>query len=262
MNPVTAPNGRRYLNVGAGRRLSPDWTNLDLARAPHVQRHDLRRPLPFADGTFDAVYSSHVLEHLERDHAPRVLAEMRRVLKPGGIVRVVVPDLERICRDYIERLDAAASPDAGDAERRRFDWIKLELLDQMVRSKSGGRMLQAVRAREVDADDVVARCGDELADAAAGSAPRPRLGPRTAASALVGRILPALRSPARTGELHRWMYDRVELAQLLREAGFSSPRVVDHEESAVPDWELFRLDSSERGPGPRKPDSLYMEAEA
>ncbi len=63
-------------------------------RAYRFVHHDLERPLPFADGTVDYVYSSHVIEHFHREDARRLLAEVRRILRPGGCVRICVPDLE------------------------------------------------------------------------------------------------------------------------------------------------------------------------
>jgi SAM-dependent methyltransferase len=55
--------------------------------------HDLAHSLPLKDGTADFIYSSHFLEHLFKPDAERLLKESYRVLKPGGIVRVCVPDL-------------------------------------------------------------------------------------------------------------------------------------------------------------------------
>jgi SAM-dependent methyltransferase len=55
--------------------------------------HDAAYGLPFADNAADFIYSSHFLEHLFKDEAQRVLRESLRVLKPGGTVRVCVPDL-------------------------------------------------------------------------------------------------------------------------------------------------------------------------
>lgn len=61
---------------------------------------DLARPLPFVSGSVEAIFSSHVLEHLFMDEVERLIHEMYRVLKPGGVCRVVVPDLEKIVALY------------------------------------------------------------------------------------------------------------------------------------------------------------------
>lgn len=67
-----------------------------------VVRLDLRRPLPFQDGSFDVVYSSHTLEHLYFEDAGRLLAECYRVLRPAGICRMVVPDLASMVGNYLQ----------------------------------------------------------------------------------------------------------------------------------------------------------------
>jgi SAM-dependent methyltransferase len=61
---------------------------------------DVSRPFRFGDGTFEAVYASHLLEHLDRDVAERCLHEVYRVLRPGGIVRIAVPDLDEVVAHY------------------------------------------------------------------------------------------------------------------------------------------------------------------
>lgn len=73
---------------------------LEVRFSPAVLVHDLRRPLPFDDGTVSAIYGSHVLEHLYHDDAMRLLRESYRVLQPGGVVRWVVPDLKAIVEEY------------------------------------------------------------------------------------------------------------------------------------------------------------------
>ena len=62
--------------------------------------HDLAKPLPWGDATFSAVYSSHTLEHLHLDTTRALLRECLRVLKPGGVCRMVVPDLRTIALEY------------------------------------------------------------------------------------------------------------------------------------------------------------------
>lgn len=139
------------LNVGCGSTVSPAWTNIDnsptiwlaqhplpwrLARflrlvpadmadtprwAPQVLLADARRNLPFPSGGVDAIYSSHFLEHLSREDAARFLSEARRLLKPGGLIRIVVPDLAAVVEGYRQER-AAGDPHAAD---RLFDnlWV-------------------------------------------------------------------------------------------------------------------------------------------
>lgn len=121
-----------------GRRVAPVLLDGERRRAydaitGEVMRHDLRKGIPFADGSVDAVYHSHLLEHLDRDVVPAFLAEVRRVLKPGGIHRIVVPDLERDARAYLASLDAAA---AGSVSPAAHEEAVRVLIEQMVRREA------------------------------------------------------------------------------------------------------------------------------
>lgn len=100
-----------------------------------VRPHDLRKGIPFDDSTVDAVYHSHLLEHLDRNLVPGFLAEVRRVLRPGGIHRIVVPDLERQARIYIQSLEAVLDGrlPAADHEESVY-W----LIEQSVRREAFG----------------------------------------------------------------------------------------------------------------------------
>ena len=126
------------LNVGCGQRFHTDWVNVDLMPVDDsVQACDISKGLPFEDGQFDAVYHSHVLEHLQPDAGRALLSECLRVLKPGGVMRVVVPDLEQIASLYLQKHQLAWD---GNGKPSDYQWMKLELLDQLVRSRSGGEM--------------------------------------------------------------------------------------------------------------------------
>lgn len=61
---------------------------------------DLCRPLPFCENTIEAIFSSHVFEHLFLNEVEDLIKECFRVLKPGGVCRVIVPDLEKIVGAY------------------------------------------------------------------------------------------------------------------------------------------------------------------
>jgi predicted SAM-dependent methyltransferase len=83
------------LHIGCGWNVLPGWINVDIRpRYSSVIPIDVRRGLPFPDGIFDYVFHEHVIEHLDRTDGMKLLAECFRVLRPGGKMRVVAPDLD------------------------------------------------------------------------------------------------------------------------------------------------------------------------
>lgn len=259
------PAARPLLNIGCGRRRHPAWVNIDLVPdGPDVVPFDIRHPLPFADQSFDAVYASHVLEHLTPGKAARFLREVRRVIRPGGMIRIVVPDLEGIARHYLHALEQASHADATDTDRWRHRWMTIELLDQMVRSRSGGTMGRWWSLpRPPCMEFVVERLGAEVCpDAVCRAGEHGPAVPLTDFAAIIDVPEPTPRGFAafeRTGERHKWMYDRVSLADLLESAGFTEPRVTDAVGSRIDAFASYLLDADAAG-RPHKPDSLYMEA--
>ncbi len=267
----------KLLNVGCGLQHHPDWINLDHeAYAPDVVVHDVRRGLPFPDAAFDAVYHSHVLEYFTRQEARALIGECHRVLQPGGVLRVVVPDLEGIARSYLRALEAA---DKDARQEPDHAWMTVELLDQLVRAQAGGCMAAFIQNRDLANEAFVrSRIGSifsYVAGPAAETRPRRTLWNRlarelgrwrrTAALAAVtliagreGRLAYREGTFRRSGEIHRWMYDRVSLGRLLREAGFHDVRRCAAEESRIPDFPRYKLDADDGRL--RKPDSLFMEA--
>ncbi len=129
-----------WLNLGSGPHAVDGWTNLDRSPAMRVSRQpvlrwvalrsglvdeahlpawsrevrscDLRRPLAFGDGTVDAVYSSHLLEHLYLREAERLLGECHRVLRPDGVLRLALPDFIGIAGQVV------GEPDDAEVARR------------------------------------------------------------------------------------------------------------------------------------------------
>ena len=252
------------LNLGCGVRVHLAWRNFDLIpHLPGVIPLDIRAPLPFASGSAAAVYHSHVLEHLDRPVAARFVAECRRVLQPGGVLRIAVPDLEGICRSYLAAIAAVDEGRPGAIDEHAL--AQIELLDQCVRTVPGGEMLTWWAADKVRAEALVERrMGREFRDFRDGLEAQIRAtGKRPA---WIDQR-PTVNSPEgetrfrMTGEIHRWMYDRISLAELLRQAGFGSSRVRGPLESAIPGWAGYELDA-DAGGRPRKPDSLYIEAAA
>ena len=80
------------LNLGCGRDVRPDHVNVDRVPLPGISAVvDLEQPLPFRTASFDEILTVHVLEHVDR-FLP-LMEELHRVLRPGGILRIIVPHL-------------------------------------------------------------------------------------------------------------------------------------------------------------------------
>lgn len=93
------------VNLGPGSHGKPGWINLDAFPAPHVNcLYDCRKSLPFPDRSVRGIFCEHFVEHLDyTEEIPSFLSECGRVLKPGGVFRVIVPDAEKYLRAYGER---------------------------------------------------------------------------------------------------------------------------------------------------------------
>jgi predicted SAM-dependent methyltransferase len=88
------------LHLACGDHLLVGWANVDMHGPRHVIRWDLTRALPIATASMDFVYSEHFIEHIDRHQAERLLRECRRVLKPGGVLRVSTPSLRVLVDEY------------------------------------------------------------------------------------------------------------------------------------------------------------------
>lgn len=277
-----------YLNVGCGQRFHREWTNLDRVPCdPSILQHDLCGGICFGDAEFDVVYHSHVLEHFSPMEGLQFLRECRRVLKPQGIIRIAVPNLQRIAEAYLSLVEKAVT----DPERygHDYDWTMLEMYDQTVREYSGGMMGEYLSQAVVpNLEFVLSRVGLEARRIIECSARLREQATRQAASPgslqkFFRRVVKKLRRPStlrevavrrvlgpeyellqvgrfrRGGEVHLWMYDRYSLGRLLLSAGFSNSCVRAADESAIANWASFHLDTEPDG-SVYKPDSLFMEA--
>lgn len=281
---MNAIGKKSLLNVGCGRTCHPAWVNIDLEPATaDVLRFDVSAGIPFAAASFEACYCSHMLEHLARTEAARLVSEMYRVLQPGSTIRVVVPDLQALAQEYLRLLKGLQIQDG--AREADYDWILLEMYDQAVRDRSGGDAAKFLADPGLsNREFVLSRIGAEAEHAwqASRSPVAVRLwdrlrtrGPRWLfdiirvrfAGLLVGLLGGQSARSAylegvfrRSGEVHRWMYDSFSLGRVLHRAGFVNIRRCSAFESGIPGFSSYALDTDEKG-RVRKPDSLFMEAE-
>lgn len=113
------------LNLGCGPQVVSGWCNVDYSLGSRLMQipffgtlvkklklfnlewdeniyiHDLTKKFPWADATASVVYSSHTLEHLSKGEGRQFLEECHRVLKKGGLIRIVVPDLRYDVNEYL-----------------------------------------------------------------------------------------------------------------------------------------------------------------
>jgi SAM-dependent methyltransferase len=113
--------GLRGLQCGSGPKLAPEWLNTDmmhlrgreegetepgrLARLDgnlYYLEHDATEPFPFEDDSFDFVYNEHFIEHLYPGDAIVWLKEVRRILRPGGHLRISTPDMRKYMHGYVD----------------------------------------------------------------------------------------------------------------------------------------------------------------
>jgi predicted SAM-dependent methyltransferase len=91
------------LHLGCGRNNRPGWVNIDLCSDGPDLQLDLRETLPFDDGSVVLIYNEHFFEHIPYPNdVKKLLASFLRVLEPGGVLSMSMPDAERGLRDYVE----------------------------------------------------------------------------------------------------------------------------------------------------------------
>lgn len=106
------------LHLGCGKRQIPGFVHVDLSDFPHIDyKQDVRDLSCFQDNSVGLIYACHVLEYFDRREVLDVLAEWKRILKPGSTVRLAVPDAEALFEVYrkTKNLDLILGPLYGRA---------------------------------------------------------------------------------------------------------------------------------------------------
>ena len=271
----------KLLNIGCGSAFHPTWINIDLVAAlPAVQAHDIRKNLPYDTSYFDACYSSHVIEHLSLQEAHQLISEAFRVLKPQGIFRVVVPDLEVVTKKYLYMLEQVIS---GNLQAEPdYDWMMLELYDQATRSFCGGEMGRYLDNCNIrNKEFAISRIGSEVKNYWQNKeiSKQKNIWDKLKSKNLawlfqkcriaIARTLVILVAGKEahnafdeglfrnTGEIHRWMYDRFSLQRMLTQVGFVDIHCCQANESKILDFNTYELDVFDGLV--KRPDSLFME---
>jgi SAM-dependent methyltransferase len=188
----------------------------------NIIAHDLRKGIPNASNSVDVVYHSHIFEHIPKHYALPFLKEIHRVLKKGGIQRLVIPDMEILCNELIQHIAFCdAQNDLTNDELEKHDNFIDNIIGQCLQEESSGTGRQSKLRRIIE-------------------------------NLIFG-------SAKKRGHTHLWMYDRVNLELLLRQVGFVNIKTFGYNESDIKKWNEYGLDSNEDGTQYKK-RSLFIEA--
>jgi len=92
------------INLGCGwRNFGKDWHHIDGGNYDHLDSHDIFN-LPFENNSVDLIYASHVIEYFDRKEIIPILNNWKNKLKPGGVLRLAVPNFEAISKLYRQNL--------------------------------------------------------------------------------------------------------------------------------------------------------------
>ncbi|OGT02759.1 MAG: hypothetical protein A2Z65_07765 [Gallionellales bacterium RIFCSPLOWO2_02_58_13] len=95
------------INLGSGHWKLDGWVNVDLDLASHPDVcANLKGLLPFRDACADFMHTEDFIDQLDLENAERFLRECHRVLKPGGVLRVLTPDVEQLAHMYLHEPEA------------------------------------------------------------------------------------------------------------------------------------------------------------
>lgn len=266
--------GFAAINLACGGKLCrlPGWINADHEPSDKdVMNINLLRPLPFKDNTFDVVYHSQFIEHLPMEKAFVFLAECYRILKPDGVLRIVTPDLENQATEYLRNLQMVLHSPKDEEARLRYEWIRLEMMDQLTRHKSGGDMIGFLASSGENIRNYLCqrlgRSGENLIPVTDNSikAKTSKDFIRIIKKNLFEILNKVIPNPWRvgkfrlSGELHLCMYDKYQLSIVLSECRFAKIERVSVTKSRIPNWDLTLLDCDSQG-NLDDPTSLFMEA--
>ena len=269
---------RNFLNIGCGKITHHFYENIDIEPIDRLAKKvNIIGRLPYNDSEFEFCYSSHLLEHLSKKHALDFLIEVKRVLRDGGICRIVVPDLERIVVSYLEVLSELK--DGKTTNEYKYDWLLIEMFDQLIRVKSGGEMYHLIINSDKQLLEYISnRLGLEILEIK-----KDPLQLNNSALKIFKKIkflilnTPDLlvyliifmikgRNSANNyrisefrskGEIHKWMYDSFSLCRLMTNVGFKNVKSFSYTESYSDKFILNNLDTYNGFQ--RKRDSIYIE---
>lgn len=270
-----------YINLACGPVFldNSNWINFDyVSSSKAVKKANLLKKLPLKREIADLVYSSHFLEHIPYAKVTDFLNEILRILKPGGRVRLVLPDLENMANTYVNLRKL------GD--HQKADFLVLEMIDQCVRNIVGGQLGVFYSKIKKHPDQyksmikfIRERTGEDLKAYSFQKKLNYNFFIKNASSILAAIVrrfqrywikiftlaLPSTFrnqniSFAGIGERHHWIWDFYSLKKALDSAGFVDVKRVSANTSIIKDFPFYPLDVDDKSKPRKGAESMYIEA--
>jgi predicted SAM-dependent methyltransferase len=272
-----------FIDNSQKRPLLKEWFIIRFTIMPYPDEANLinatlRKPLPFPDNTFENIYVYHVSEHLNIEENLFLMKELFRILKPKGICRVSTPDLEMIAKDYVKQFDSYIENGSLN-NSLKHSWATINLLDQMSRKKSGGRMGDEFLAGNYEIEHEKKIHGDTLFDIFqpeqklmidtgwkktyfdGSDAPWNFYLRKMFWAAVRKLLLKISKSPVEWWqERESWIYDRISMTTIFEQAAFKNIKIQDYKTSDLANWSVYDFDKSSNGDYAYEP-SLYVEGQ-
>ena len=259
------------LNIACGDNFitENEWVNLDYeSNNLNVIKCDVLKKIPFTENSVSSIYTSHFIEHIPLNKIDKFLQDCFRVLKYGGIIRIVTPDFVEMTRSYINAID--------NNNPIEFEYIKIEILDQLIRKKEGGN-LRSTFKKIIKEDNqemknlIKKRLGYNLEDNRLQNFRKEKKNYLKIIKKIfinnyirfIITLLPAaFRSQnvnlSKVGENHKWIWDYFDLKKRLEINGFSNIKLMNYDDSDIKNFP-YELDVENNLP--RKGiQSFYVEA--
>lgn len=260
------------LNIACGDTYlaNSSWINIDYeSNNKNVTQCDILKKIPFKENSFSNIYSSHFIEHIPLEQIDFFLKMCFKLLKQNGKIRIVTPDFIEIINSYIEAVQ--------NDEIELSEFIKIELLDQLVRNREGGR-LRYVFKKYINENNnkminiINERLGYNLLE----NSKKNNREKKTSYFKIISNritnfyikfIINFLPSTfknqnvllTKVGENHKWLWDYYDLKKKLESIGFKNVIKKDFNNSGI---ENFPFELDQKNNLPRKGiQSMFVEAE-
>ena len=245
-------NKIKRLHFGYNDITPANWTNIDaIKQDKNVYNYNPNFGIPFLDENFDIIYVRDILERLSEKRVVSFLKDCLRTLKPGGIIRIAIKDLEGICKNYLKELDNLRNNKSINDSRLTFS--KLELLDNLTLEKKGGKVDEFVKKNfDREGQYIISRIGKDSAYSIKNSDIQNFIKNETAFPVQNMELLNSL-------DKYLNLYDFYSLKKILKEVGFVDVAQKSFNESSSKDFLNYSLDSDNEGKI-KHPDEIFIEA--